>query len=125
VHEPEYRVRGGDLQAPSQRARLDVGLTIAELQRQVRELKQAKGFDITFEQRLAFLTTEVGEVAREVLQISRGKLGDATLETVRENLGMEIYDVIWNLLDLAELAGVDLEEAFRKKAGLNEGREWR
>jgi NTP pyrophosphatase (non-canonical NTP hydrolase) len=38
---------------------------------------------------------------------------------------MEIYDVIWNLLDLAELAGVDLEEAFRKKAGLNEGREWR
>jgi NTP pyrophosphatase (non-canonical NTP hydrolase) len=125
VHEPEYRVRGGDLQASSQRARLNVGLTIAELQRQVRELKQAKGFEITFEQRLAFLTTEVGEVAREVLQISRGKLGDAELENVRENLGMEIYDVIWNLLDLAELAGVDLEEAFRKKAGLNEGREWR
>jgi NTP pyrophosphatase (non-canonical NTP hydrolase) len=67
----------------------------------------------------------VGEVAREVLEISRGKLSAAELETVRENLGMEIYDVIWNLLDLAELAGVDLEEAFRKKAGLNEGREWR
>jgi NTP pyrophosphatase (non-canonical NTP hydrolase) len=64
-------------------------------------------------------------VAREVLEISRGKLSAAELETERENLGMEIYDVIWNLLDLAELAGVDLEEAFRKKAGLNEGREWR
>ena len=76
-------------------------MTIAELQRQVRELKEAKGFDINFEQRLAFLTTEVGEVAREVLEISRGKLS------------------------AAELAGVDLEEAFRKKAGLNEGREWR
>jgi NTP pyrophosphatase (non-canonical NTP hydrolase) len=106
-------------------------LTIAELQRQVRELKGAKGFDITFEQRLMFLTTEVGEVAREVLRLSRDgnadvrKMDDAEIEAVRENLGMEIYDVIWNLLDLAELAGVDLEETFRKKANLNEGREWR
>jgi NTP pyrophosphatase (non-canonical NTP hydrolase) len=104
---------------------LDVGLTIAELQRQVRELKEAKGFDSTFEQRLAFLTTEVGEVAREALDISRGRLSAGEAKTARENLGMEIYDVIWNLLDLAEMAGVDLEEAFRKKAGLNEGREWR
>jgi len=32
--------------------------------------------------------------------------------------------VIWNLLDLAEMAGVDVEEAFRKKAYLNENREW-
>lgn len=38
---------------------------------------------------------------------------------------MEIYDVIWNLLDLAEMAGVrDLEETFYKKASLNEYREW-
>ncbi|CAA9448077.1 MAG: hypothetical protein AVDCRST_MAG37-2040 [uncultured Rubrobacteraceae bacterium] len=39
------------------------GLTIAELQRQVRHLKEAKGFDITLEQRLAYLTSEVREVA--------------------------------------------------------------
>jgi NTP pyrophosphatase (non-canonical NTP hydrolase) len=44
---------------------------------------------------------------------------------VVESLGMEIYDVNWNLLDLAEMAGVDLEETFRKKASLNQGREWR
>jgi NTP pyrophosphatase (non-canonical NTP hydrolase) len=37
---------------------------------------------------------------------------------------MEIYDVVWNLLDLADMAGVDLEEAFGKKARLNESREW-
>ena len=41
------------------------GLTIAELQRQVRQLKEAKGFDITLEQRLAYLTTDVGEDASE------------------------------------------------------------
>jgi NTP pyrophosphatase (non-canonical NTP hydrolase) len=110
---------------------MDAGLTIADLQRQVRELKGAKGFDITLEQRLAYLTTEVGEVAREVLRLSRdgngdvGKMDAASAEAVVESLGMEIYDVIWNLLDLAEMAGVDLEETFRKKASLNEGREWR
>ncbi len=38
--------------------------------------------------------------------------------------GEEIYDVVWNLLDLADLAGVDLESAFEKKARRNEGREW-
>ena len=105
---------------------MGVGLTIADLQRQVRKLKGAKGFDITLEQRLAYLTTEVGEVAREVLRLSRaGKMDAAETEAVVESLGMEIYDVIWNLLDLAEMAGVDLEETFRKKASLNEGREWR
>jgi NTP pyrophosphatase (non-canonical NTP hydrolase) len=107
------------------------GLTIAELQRQVRELKDAKGFDITLEQRLAYLMSEVGEVAREVLRLARdgnedvGKMDATETEIVVESLGMEIYDVIWNLIDLAEMAGVDLEETFRKKASLNEGREWR
>lgn len=106
-------------------------LTIAEIQRQVRELKDAKDFDITLEQRLAYLMTEVGEVARETLRISRddgddvGKMSAASAESAEEALGMEIYDVIWNLLDLAEMAGVrNLEETFYKKASLNEHREW-
>jgi NTP pyrophosphatase (non-canonical NTP hydrolase) len=37
---------------------------------------------------------------------------------------MEIYDVVWNLFDLADLAGVDLEEAFARKVDLNRSREW-
>lgn len=104
--------------------------TIEELQRQVRHLKDAKGFDVGLEQRLAYLMSEVGEVAKEVLKLSRdgnenvGKMSTAEIETVTEKLGMEIYDVMWNLCDLADLAGVDLEEAFAKKAGLNEDREW-
>lgn len=104
--------------------------TIEELQRQVRRLKDAKGFDVGLEQRLAYLMSEVGEVAKEVLKLSRdgnedvGKMSTAEIETVTEKLGMEIYDVMWNLCDLADLAGVDLEEAFAKKAGLNEDREW-
>jgi NTP pyrophosphatase (non-canonical NTP hydrolase) len=101
---------------------LRTGLTIAELQRQLRQLNDAKGFEITLEQRLAYLMTEVGEVAREVLKLSRTEGAD--VEATVEALGMEIYDVVWNLLDLADMAGVDLEEAFGKKARLNESREW-
>ena len=72
----------------------------------------------------------MGEVATEVLKLSRdgirdvGALGATEREAVVEALGMEIYDAIWNLLDLAEMAGVEVEEAFRKKAYLNDGREW-
>ena len=89
-----------------------------------------KGFDITLEQRLAYLTSEVGEVAEEVLRLSRdgnadvGTMDAEGVAAARERLGEEIYDVVWNLLDLADLAGVDPEGAFEKKARRNEGREW-
>lgn len=123
MHGHEYRARTDGLQPPPD-------LTLEELRRQVRRLKAEKGFDITLEQRLAYLTSEVGEVAKEVLKLSRdGNRDVGTMEAdevraVREDLGMEIYDVLWNLMDLAELAGVDLDEAFAKKARQNAGREW-
>ncbi len=118
MHGDEYRARGDGLQP---------GLTVEDLRRRVRELK---GFDITLEQRLAYLTSEVGEVAEEVLRISRngnadvGAMDAGGVAAARERLGEEIYDAVWNLLDLADLADVDLEGAFEKKARRNEGREW-
>ena len=71
------------------------------LRGQVGDLKAHKGFDVTLGRRLVYPTSEVGGVAEEVLGLSRN--GDA-----RERLGEEIYDVVWNPLDLADLAGVDL-----------------
>ncbi len=41
-----------------------------------------------------------------------------------EDPGMESYDVIWNLLDLADMADADLEAAFVKRSTLSEDREW-
>lgn len=37
---------------------------------------------------------------------------------------MEIHDVFWNLCDLAEISGVDLEGAFAEKAKRNRQRSW-
>ena len=121
MHGDEYRARREGLQA---------GLTIGDLRRQVRELKADKGFDVTLDQRLAYPMSKVGEVAEEVLRFSRngnadvGTMDAEGAEATRQRLGEEIYDVVWNLLDLTDLAGVDLEGAFEKKARRNEGREW-
>jgi NTP pyrophosphatase (non-canonical NTP hydrolase) len=129
MHGGEYRSRPGCLHARTKDPP-DGGLTLAEIREQVRRLKRTKGFDITLDQRLAYLTAEVGEVAAETLKLSRdgnrdvGEMDARERDAVVEALGMEIYDVMWNLLDLAEMAGVDVEAAFRKKAYLNEGREW-
>jgi NTP pyrophosphatase (non-canonical NTP hydrolase) len=129
MHEGEYRSRPEGLHAGSEDP-TESGLTLAEIQGQIRRLKRSKGFDITLDQRLAYLTAEAGEVAAEVLKISRDGNQDAGLMDERERAevvempGMEIYDAVWNLLDLAEMAGVDVEAAFRKKAYLNESREW-
>jgi NTP pyrophosphatase (non-canonical NTP hydrolase) len=105
------------------------GVSPEDLRRQVRSLKEAKGFDVTPERRPAYLMAEVGEVADEVLKLSRngdaGETSAAKAFAAKERLGMEIYDAVWNPLDLAELAGVeDLEGIFAKKARLNEEREW-
>jgi NTP pyrophosphatase (non-canonical NTP hydrolase) len=99
-------------------------MTIEELQRHVRGLNDARGWhDTTAEERAMWLVTEVGELLREVLRLPEAA-GEAELAGVRHNLGMEMYDVVWNLCDLANIAGVDLEEAFAEKVAINRGREW-
>ena len=96
-------------------------MQIAEIQVQARELRLAQGWTSTDPaERLAYLMTEVGEVAREVLDMRQ----DGSDAEARERLGMEIYDVVWNLCDLANLFDVDLEPAFEKKVAINRARTW-
>ena len=99
-------------------------MTIEELQRHVRELNDAQGWhDTTPEERAMWLVTEAGELVREVLRLAEAT-GEAEIAGVRHKLGMEMYDVVWNLCDLANIVGVDLEEAFAEKVAINRGREW-
>lgn len=98
-------------------------LTIQELQRQVQALKEMQGWvDQTLERRAVFLISEVGEMAKELLALKWTDPDE--LARARQQLGMEMYDVVWNLFDLANLAGVDLEAAFAAKAEHNERRRW-
>ena len=102
-------------------------MTIKELQEYVKELREAQGWrDTSLEHRAMFLVTELGEVVRETLKLVRayGKYQDADLEHIKDNLGMEMYDVMWNLCDLANIAGIDLEAAFAQKVAINRNRDW-
>ena len=66
---------------------------------------------------------EVGELVREVLRLARHGEGEE-LAAVRERLGMEMYDVVWNVCDLADKLGIDLDRAFAQKAAVNRTRRW-
>jgi NTP pyrophosphatase (non-canonical NTP hydrolase) len=99
-------------------------MTIEELQRHARELNDAQGwYGTTPEQRALWLVTEVGELVTEVLQFTLAADED-TRTAARRRLGAEMYDVVWNVCDLANITGVDLETAFAGKAAVNKEREW-
>jgi NTP pyrophosphatase (non-canonical NTP hydrolase) len=95
---------------------------IKALQEHAKELAQILP-EITVEQRMLFLLTEVGEVAREVLRLSRSA-DQANADAIKADLGMEMYDVIWNICDLANMLGIDLEACFAAKIEINKTRKW-
>ncbi|MNO27704.1 MazG nucleotide pyrophosphohydrolase domain protein [compost metagenome] len=95
-------------------------MNAAEFQQYVKAFSEIKGFDTsTIEQRMLYLMTEVGELSKEVLSVSF----DPDAER-KENLGFEMYDVVWNIFDLANKLGIDLEQAFKRKLEINEERSW-
>jgi NTP pyrophosphatase (non-canonical NTP hydrolase) len=99
-------------------------MTIEELQRHARELIEAQGWqDATAETRALWLVTEVGELLREVLQFPSGN-DEAARTAARRRVGAEMYDVVWNVCDLANILGVDLETSFIDKEAVNKRRTW-
>ena len=99
-------------------------MNIKDLQAQANELKKAQNWGVcSVEQRAMFLVTEMGEVVQEVLKLS-GAYQNVDQEEARVQLGLEIYDAVWNLCDLAKMVGIDLEAAFEKKVEINRGRKW-
>jgi NTP pyrophosphatase (non-canonical NTP hydrolase) len=99
-------------------------ITIRELQGHAREWRAAQGWpDNTVEQQALFLVTEVGELACEVLRLARND-GSVDIAEVKEKLGLEVYDVVWNVCDLANRLHIDLDQAFTQKAAVNRARKW-
>lgn len=95
-------------------------MNTAQFQEYVREYSKEKGFETSsIEQRMLYLMTEVGELSKEVLEVSFDPVGEK-----KENLGFEMYDVVWNIFDLANKLGIDLDQAFTKKMEINEKRTW-
>ncbi len=104
---------------------------LGDFQRFHRALDQEKGFGNDLGMNFAGLTEEVGEVGREIkLALIRAErlLADTgnhrealerAIQERRETLSEEMADVLAYLLKLANYTGIDLEEAYVKKMGLN------
>ena len=93
-------------------------MKISEFQQYVSNFSKEKGFaDTTIEERTMYLMAELGELTEAIIERNDNK--DAKRE-----IGLEMFDVIWNVCDLANKLEIDLEEAFQEKMEINRGRVW-
>jgi NTP pyrophosphatase (non-canonical NTP hydrolase) len=101
-------------------------MDIRQFQRHVRSLSERLD-TLTPERRILYLVSEVGETVDEVMDLLNAgpDAPDAELAARKERIGMELYDVIWNAVDLANMLDIDLEAAFAKKIAINATRKWR
>lgn len=97
--------------------------TLKDFQQYVRKMKQERGFNTTdkfFE--CCLFAEECGEVISAVRKNSKtGSIGSgSTAGSVAE----ELADVFIYLCSLANMHGIDLEQAFRDKEEKNKRRTW-
>ena len=97
-------------------------MSIADIQEHVKELAAILP-ETTIEKRMLYLMSEVGELAREVLKLRELQNQEGS-DRALDSVGMEMYDVVWNICDLANKLGIDLQYSFDRKAQLNEQRDW-
>ncbi|PFK43241.1 pyrophosphatase [Bacillus cereus] len=93
-------------------------MKLSKFQQYVADFSKEKGFaDTTIEKRTMYLVTELGELTEAIIKRNDNK--DAKRE-----IGLEMFDVIWNVCDLANKLEINLEEAFQEKIEINRGRVW-
>ncbi|PGF05137.1 MazG nucleotide pyrophosphohydrolase domain-containing protein [Bacillus toyonensis] len=91
----------------------DGELTIKDFQKHVEDFCKEKGFENTsIEMRTMYLMSEVGELVDSILK------GDKT------EIGLEMFDVVWNVFDLANKLDINVNEAFQNKMDINKDRVW-
>lgn len=78
-------------------------MNIVEFQRYVSNFSKEKRFqDTTIEERTIYTMAELGELAEVILKRD-------TIQDAKREIGLEMFDVIWNVCDLANKLNVDLE----------------
>ena len=95
-------------------------MDLREFQEYVRQFGRAHQWDQEpVEMRLCYLMTEVGELTQAVLQWERH--ADPQQQ---QAAGQEIFDVIWNAVDVANHLGLDIAQCFAEKMASNADRTW-
>lgn len=98
--------------------------TLQDLQEYVSQTKQERGFNTTdkfFE--CCLLAEECGELISAVRKNNKG--GSVGTGSVAGNVAEELADVLIYLCSIANMHGIDLEQAFRDKEEKNKERVWK
>lgn len=101
--------------------------TLEEIKQEALELRRRHGWpDKTPEARFLYLVSEVGELSTALQRLvpAHGSTDVSEVDAAVDEVAMELYDVIWNACDLANIVGVDLDDAARRKAAFNCDRQW-
>jgi NTP pyrophosphatase (non-canonical NTP hydrolase) len=97
---------------------------LATLQAYIRKVVHIRGFDEeSLRDVVLLLVEEVGELAKAVrwqvgLKVARSHPED------NKTVALELADCLIYLLDIANLAGIDLDDAFRAKEKINQSKSW-
>ncbi|MEZ4622271.1 MAG: MazG-like family protein [Caldilineaceae bacterium] len=99
-------------------------MKIQEIQDNARALCEQQGWtDRNPSQRFRYLISEVGELSKELTRLEWNPT-EADVDEIKRNIGHEIYDIVWNLCELANQLEIDLEAAFAEKQAINAKRRW-
>ena len=99
-------------------------MQIQEIQEDARALCEKQGWtDRTPHQRFRYLISEVGELSKELTRLEWNPT-EVDMDEVKRNIGHEMYDIVWNLCELANQLEINLESAFAEKQAINARRHW-
>ncbi len=97
-------------------------MKISEIQKHAEELcNRNKWHERDVSQRFLYLMSEIGELSNELIKL---KWKDQDINKLKRNIGHEMFDVIWNICDLANLLDIDLEQYSKDKRDQNNNRTW-
>ncbi len=98
--------------------------TLKDFQEYVLQMKQARGFNTTDKfYECCLLAEECGEVISAVRKNT--KSGTVASDSLAGNVAEELADVFIYICSLANMHGIDLEQAFRAKEEKNKNRSWK
>lgn len=97
--------------------------TLADFQQYVKEMKAERGFKVEPIYECCLLAEEVGELISAVRKNTKG--GSIGSGSVAGSVKLELADVLIYLCSIANIHGINLEEAFREKEEINKQRTWK
>ena len=97
-------------------------MDLKNLQEYVHSLATQQGWDTeTIQTRLHYLKSEIIEATQEITAMELAQTEEERQHHVI-NLGLELFDVMWNVAEIANRYGIDLGVAAEKKMAINSNR---